>query len=267
MEPTIATSGLLAFLAQLFSPLLLCSSIPLGSPPMQDPALGRVAPRECVLYVGWAGIGVPDPNSRNRAERFLADPEVRHMRAEAARRFRLLCKSHFALLGSTPLGLLGIDRLPPELAADVAAWSEWFATQPCAFFISRYGFDEKTQANQCDGGFVMNVGDSPERVAAMLQHYKKMTAGAILEEAVAGQPEFRLKDDTDFHLRWALRAGILSTHRTTRFAGQWRGRLMFVIRRRGPAPELVLRPPACFRLNVQRPRACSAMSEGTKTWS
>ncbi|MCE5268760.1 MAG: hypothetical protein LLG00_12830, partial [Planctomycetaceae bacterium] len=109
MEPTVVSSGFLAFLTQLFAPLLLCSSIPLGSPPVQDPALGRAAPGQCTVYVGWAGIGVPDGKSHNRAERFLADPEIRQMRAEAARRFRLLCKSRLNPDTLGVLGLLGID--------------------------------------------------------------------------------------------------------------------------------------------------------------
>ena len=103
MEASLLAGGLLAFWAEIFAPLLLCSSVPFSIPPApQDPALARVAPRNSPFYFATAGTATPDPASRNRAERFLADPEIRHMRAEAARRFKLLAKSQMkdASLGS-----------------------------------------------------------------------------------------------------------------------------------------------------------------------
>ena len=63
METGIVYTGFLAFVTEMFAPLLLCSSIPLGSPPVQDPNLGKIAPKQCVFYVGWAGMGAPDAKS------------------------------------------------------------------------------------------------------------------------------------------------------------------------------------------------------------
>lgn len=203
MEPTIASAGLCSFLTEIFAPLLLCSSIPLGAPPVQDPMLGRIAPEECVFYVGWSGIGVPDPKSTNSAERFLADPEVRHMRAEAARRFRLLCKSRVNLEMLGMLSMFGIDGVPPAYADDVITWSELVATQPCAFFLTGHAGDAKTKT-ELNGAFVVNVGDAQKHVAAMLERYKKMAVDAIEKKSVDGNTEYRIKGDAEWHLCWSL---------------------------------------------------------------
>ncbi len=209
MEASVAAAGFMAFFTEMFAPLLLCSSIPLGSPPVADPALGRVAPEQCILYVGWAGIGTPDPKSKNSAERFLADPEIRRLRAEALRRFRLLCKAS----AKTPTtAMLGLDGDGSKIVSDDAAlWCELFVSQPCAFFVTRYTSTPET--SDYYGGFVMNVGDSREKVAAMLKHYRELAKGTIEETTVDGCTEYRLKSEaagsSAINLRWSLREKYL----------------------------------------------------------
>ncbi len=206
MEASVAAAGFMAFFTEMFAPLLLCSSIPLGSPPVADPALGCVAPEQCILYVGWAGIGTPDPKSKNSAERFLADPEIRRLRAEALRRFRLLCKAS----AKTPTtAMLGLDGDVSKIVSDDAAlWCELFVSQPCAFFVTRYTSTPET--SDYHGGFVMNVGDSREKVAAMLKHYRELAKGAIEETTVDGRTEYRLKvEGSTQNLRWSLREKYL----------------------------------------------------------
>ena len=221
METAIATTGLFAFLTEMLAPLLLCSSIPLGSPPVQDPALTRVAPEQCIYYVGWAGIGTPDAKSPNRAERFLADPEIRHMRAEAARRVPLLLKSLAKSTGkSAPttieeslaknngkkapdvieVPLVGLS-LDPVVAA---FWSDLLVTRPCAFFIS--SVDLKRDKTQVNGAFVVHVGDAGEKVAALLKQTREQASSAISETVVEGCVEYRMKGfDVLGEFRWSLR--------------------------------------------------------------
>ena len=174
------------------SPLLLCSSIPLGSPPVQDPNLGRIAPKQCVFYVGWAGMGTPDAKSHNSAERFLADPEIRHMRAEAARRFRLLMKAAPASANdASSTFTIGPCNIPPQFSADAEFWCELLVTRPCAGFISH--LTQGDNSPDPHGGFVMNVGDARLRVAAMLKPYRGLAKDIIEERTVDGATEYRLK--------------------------------------------------------------------------
>ena len=197
METGIVYTGFLAFVTEMFAPLLLCSSIPLGSPPVQDPNLGKIAPKQCVFYVGWAGMGAPDAKSANSAERFLADPEIRHMRAEAARRFRLLMKaaatspSHANGNGIT----VGPCSIPSQISNDAEFWCELLVTRPCAGFVGNLAPGENEMLVCGASGFVMNVGDSCKKVAAMLRHYRELAKDAIEEKTVDGRIEYHLKID------------------------------------------------------------------------
>ena len=195
METAALTAGFMAFVTEMFAPLLLCSSIPLGSPPVQDPNLGRIAPQECIFYVGWAGIGTPDAKSSNRAERFLADPEIRHMRAEAARRFRLLMKPRPASANgdaNAPMQA-GPFSIPSEFSEDAEFWCELLVTRPCAGFVSHFTTSDDWTGYH--GAFVVNVGDAASKVAAMLKRYRKLAKDFIAERNVDGHIEYRAKTD------------------------------------------------------------------------
>lgn len=87
MEVILASLHWTLCSSEMFGPLLLCLSFPFGMPPgPADPALARVAPADAVFYANWSGTATPDPNSKNRAERFLANPEIRHVQSEAFQR-------------------------------------------------------------------------------------------------------------------------------------------------------------------------------------
>lgn len=46
-------------------------------PPLpEQAALARIAPDECIYYACWSGRAEPDPTSKNRTERLLAEPEI-----------------------------------------------------------------------------------------------------------------------------------------------------------------------------------------------
>jgi len=52
--------------------------VPLGIPPgLDDPAISRVAPEDCVFYTTWAAAANASASSKNQAEQMLAEPEVR----------------------------------------------------------------------------------------------------------------------------------------------------------------------------------------------
>ena len=75
METVIATTGFVGFLTEMLAPLLLCSSIPLGSPPVQDPALTRVrrSSASCTS-VGPASV-LPIPTARTAPSNFWPIPK------------------------------------------------------------------------------------------------------------------------------------------------------------------------------------------------
>ena len=52
--------------------------IPLGTPPApEEPTMLQVAPQECLYFIHWSGRATADAKSLNRAERLLADEEVK----------------------------------------------------------------------------------------------------------------------------------------------------------------------------------------------
>lgn len=190
-----------AYLAQVWASLLLCSSIPLGTPPAPpDPSLARIAPQQTVFYVGWAGMAVPDAKSSNRAERFLADPEIRQLRCEAARRFHLLLKSS---IKSADLGIKDFKAIADAVSEDVGFLCDLVVSQPSAGFISR--FSSASASVTIHGGFVMNIGGHQKRIATMLESLRSVAHGEIEKVASGGFSEFRIKQDAQWHLRWDLR--------------------------------------------------------------
>jgi len=197
METTLAAAGLTAFFSEMLAPLLLCSAIPLGLPPApQDAKLLRVAPEQCLFYMSWAGAATPDPNSSNRAERFLADPEIRHLSAEASRRFQLLLKATAE----------GADSAQ-AFARDAGFWCELFVLRPGACFISEYTPDD--DSSPIHGALVVNVGKHQQRVAALLREYRKLAKEEIRAVKVNGQTEYRVNVDGQPPVRWALRGEYL----------------------------------------------------------
>ncbi len=185
---------------QMVAPLLLCSSIPLGIPPVQDAKLSRIAPQPCLSYVGWAGMGDPDPNSVNRAEQFLADPDIRNLRSEAARRFHLLLASSLKSQGNK------YGDIPPAVLDDIPVWCDLLVTKPCALFV---GPPADAKSSTLSGGFVASLGNSQATIAAKLRQYAQLARESIEESVVDAAAEFRLKDKDELRLRWTVRGNYL----------------------------------------------------------
>lgn len=72
------------------------AGLPLGVPPgPEDPLLAKVAPEECLFYMSTSGVAEPDPESSNRTEQLLAEPEVQRLISELERRLKAsaLCET------------------------------------------------------------------------------------------------------------------------------------------------------------------------------
>jgi hypothetical protein len=199
--------SLLAVLASGFqglfvlAPLLFCSSLP---PKPEDPALARVAPQECMLYCSWAGTTAADANSKNRAERFLAEPEIVRVRAEAVSHLKRLVQS--AIKDLPVPDAQANQKIQEFVSQDLPVWGELLTTEPGALFISRY-LPER-QPVPCDGGLVLSIGNAQTRVAKSLQRLQQLAP--TVEEVREGESvEYRLKEDTGGRFRWGLRGKYL----------------------------------------------------------
>ena len=63
--------------------------IPPGTPPLpEDAALASLAPPQCMAYVAWAGVAVPDPKSGNHTEQLIAEPAVQKLIAAIGQMIR-----------------------------------------------------------------------------------------------------------------------------------------------------------------------------------
>ncbi len=194
METTLAACGLTAFWSGILAPLFLCSSLPLGMPPApEDPALGRMAPRECVVWLTWAAAAKPDPNSKNSAEQYLADPEIERLQAQAARRFLSLVRA--------PLGerIAGAE-LGKAVSGDLGFWCGQVITRPGALYVSR--LSNGADGRETAGGFILNVGPLRDRVAEMLQKEAQDAESDVRQEQVAGHTEYSVDGPVKF--RWGL---------------------------------------------------------------
>lgn len=57
--------------------------LPFSVPPQpEQPALLRVAPKDCMAFLSWSGSRPADPKSTNQAEQLAAEPEIRAMLAQ-----------------------------------------------------------------------------------------------------------------------------------------------------------------------------------------
>jgi hypothetical protein len=132
------------------------SGLPLGIPPGEfDPVMARVAPQECLFYVGWSGTAEPSAKSPNRTEQLLADPEVRRFVEELSRRLKA------ALQQGAGRGEQG-----RKLGEALPKLTHALMTRPAAFFVGR--IDASPTGFNVPIGLVVNVGDRQAELESSL---------------------------------------------------------------------------------------------------
>ena len=106
--------------------------LPLGMPPgEEDPLVAAVAPDECVFYTSWAGMAEPDPDSGNRVEQMIAEPEIQFFFTELQRQIKRSIVA--AAKQEDPDG----DSSEIEkLVEDASGWIKTVLTHPAAIFLS-----------------------------------------------------------------------------------------------------------------------------------
>jgi hypothetical protein len=154
--------------------------LPLGLPPLpEDPALAHAAPVECLFYSNWSGTASADPNSPNRTERLLAEPEVQ----ELARALDLAIVESIR----TSAGATG-PRI--EEAFDLV---KLLLSRPTALFVTRFTPPAEGSAFELEAGLIVNTGESRAQVEQSLNNLlrsaglKRADEGAVEIDGVRFQ--------------------------------------------------------------------------------
>ncbi|MEX2214078.1 MAG: hypothetical protein WD768_08125 [Phycisphaeraceae bacterium] len=131
-------------------------NLPVGLPPTpEDPKMAQVAPAECIAYITWAGTADADPKSANRAERILAEPQVRHL-------FKTIEDEIFALIDRET----GNNKEEKQALSTIASLVKLSLTHPTAIYLSK--FDAGENGLDVEAGMVINLGDKAAQMEKML---------------------------------------------------------------------------------------------------
>jgi len=218
----------------IFTMLLLGggSGLPLSLPPLpEDPALARIAPDECLLYMNWSGMATPNAKSQNQTEQLLAEPEVQEMVGQIER----------AILG-------GIEKNSPpqqaETAREAIRWGKKLLTRPVMVFVSSVAIADK--GPDIRGGLAVNLGDDAAEAKAALEKYQADLPNRPEKVDIGGISGYRLKLAKDGPaITWGIQGNYL-------LAGIGEGSLEGILQREmGSAPAWLT--ALHKQLSVQRP--------------
>jgi hypothetical protein len=159
--------------------------LPLGVPPLpEDPQMAKIAPEECLFYLSFAGVGVPDAKSENQVEQMLAEPEVKRMAAEIERAIKDVLTKKLS-------GPRGMPIMNPE---DAAMLGKLFITSPKAIYLA----DLKVQPGgppQIRGGMIVSLGTAAEKVKTILEN--TLPKGPIQRSESEGATWYRFQPAPD----------------------------------------------------------------------
>lgn len=205
MVSTFAMSGVF----QVFSLFLLGGGIgvPLGIPPAaEDPAMARIAPKECLFYMTWSGAAAADPQSHNQAEQLLAEKEVQQS-------LQLLEEQIVAGFRVAQAG----DPQAVAMVDDVRTVAKAVLTSPAAVFISKLQ-PPRNGPPDVRGGAMVNLGERAPEIAKSLGRIEAQLTG---KDAVQPAPRMAagwrriplgMHDphaNQDSTLQWAVKGGYL----------------------------------------------------------
>jgi len=176
--------------------------IPLGVPPAEEvPLMANVAPEECLFYITWAGMAEPDPDSPNRVEQLVAEPEVQFLVKEIIRQIEN------SLIQTA-------QREEPEvvpLVKEVSGWVQTLLKSPTAAFISEVKMTGEGPP-EIRGGLVVRVGEDAAKLRTALEAYqtKFLPPGIVRPVQVAGDTFYRLIFDPEApQITWGVRHSYL----------------------------------------------------------
>ncbi len=148
--------------------------LPLGMPPGQaDPLLEKIAPKECLAYVNWAGVAQPQADSVNDFERFVAEPEIQRLGKHIDQVLAQALQDNARLFG---LEQAASQRVPVLLRA--------LLTHPSAAFLSKVSL--KLNGIQYDAGLVVNVGQDLDTIRDAVKKLEAAIGDGIQEKTISG---------------------------------------------------------------------------------
>jgi len=168
----------------LFSSLVVGQNVglPLGVPPgLNDAALQRIAPKKCIVYLGWSGTKSPQSSSANPSERLLAEPEVQKL----IQRVNQFTTGQFQAIA----GGLGPDG--KHLARVIRTWMGHVLYRPGALYIDQVIAGQPPEAH---GVLMVNMGKESAKLKTELAKVVQLpsVAGSIRKVTVVGNQLYRL---------------------------------------------------------------------------
>ena len=149
--------------------------LPLGVPPAPaDPVLVSIAPEECLYYMTSAGVGDPQAESENRAEKLLAEPELRAFAKYATDELTQTMRR--AALDSGDQTAAFYSEFGPVLARVLL-------TRPLAMYVSRLELHE--DGGSIEGAAIIKPGELTADVRRALNRLSQALPGRTRAVTIA----------------------------------------------------------------------------------
>ena len=154
--------------------------LPPGVPPTEEaPLAAKVAPADCLLYMAWAGTGIPDKTSSNHVEQLLAEPEVRQFMTEAHERVLDMMRTQVARQEETRQTLEDANKLLRLLQG-----------KPGALFLADIRFEEERGSPIIKVGGLVRVGEDLAQARQLLEAIQKRGPEESLSQVQIGSRTF-----------------------------------------------------------------------------
>lgn len=129
--------------------------LPLGMPPAEEnPVMAKIAPEECIAYLSWAGSAAPDPESTNRTESLLAEPEVQQFVDSLEKLVTDIFVKEASRAGP---GAEKIARL-------TKTWARTLLSRPGAAYLGK--LEIGARGFEINAGLVVDLGDEADKFKA-----------------------------------------------------------------------------------------------------
>ncbi len=162
--------------------LVTAAGLPFGLPPQdEDPTLGRVAPEQCLLYVGWSGSSQPNASSSNEFEQLLAEPEIEMLLGWVEGRINQAVGEFSE----------GQETEGQESAKQTMKWAKSLITRPAALFLEEFEF--AADGPKIGAGLIVNLGDDAGELQTLIGKLTKTLGDAATEVEIGGSAMYRLQ--------------------------------------------------------------------------
>ncbi|MCA9267596.1 MAG: hypothetical protein KDA41_03965, partial [Planctomycetales bacterium] len=146
--------------------------LPLGVPPAkEDPLMARVAPPDCLYYMTWSGMDVPDASRGNHTEALLAEPQVQALVAAINKQLET---------GFAKLSVESRTEGEKLLASMAPTYIRAALTGSGAVYVSKFAM-HRDGPPDVEAALVMNLGDDVDKISASLAQLQRIYARGDVE--------------------------------------------------------------------------------------